>query len=186
MSQAIAIANYLLARDHEARARGERPPPMSPMKALKLAYYAHGWYLGLTGRPLVTDEQVEAWDWGPVFPSLYHAAKRFGNGPIEESLRETDWGRPIGPVATLDREFDDSADVATWLDRVFTLMGDQDAIALSNSTHLPGSPWDVIYNVENNGHPPRGTDIPLALIRAYFQRWSQDERPPNLRPAQAG
>ena len=182
MSQAIAIANYLLDRDREARREGRRLPPMTPMKALKLAYYAHGWYYGTRGRPLVTDERVEAWNFGPVYPSLYHAAKRFGDGPIKGPLTEVDWGVAQGPPPTLEGEFHqtDPADVADWLDNIFADMGSETAFALSDSTHLHGSPWDVVYNGAFDGAPPRNQDIPDSLIRDYFRDWVRDGAPPTL------
>jgi uncharacterized phage-associated protein len=33
---------------------------LSPMKLLKLVYFAHGWHLALKGEPLL-NERVEAW-----------------------------------------------------------------------------------------------------------------------------
>ena len=188
MSQAIAIANHLLDRDDAARARGERPPVMSPMKAIKLAYYAHGWYYGIHGRRLVTDEQVEAWPWGPVFPSLYHAAKHFGNGAIQGPLHETDFGRVLEEVPRLNTEFADRdpEEVARWLDDIQAQWGVYDAIFLSNSTHLHGSPWDVIYNGVYGGHPPKRTDIPPELIKKYFRQWHEKQTPQALDVAEAG
>jgi len=41
--------------------------PLTPMQVLKLAYIAHGWQLGLHGRPLI-NEPVEAWKYGPDLP----------------------------------------------------------------------------------------------------------------------
>jgi len=72
-----AIANYFL----ELAERDNRP--LSPMKIQKLIYYANGWYLGITGEPLI-DEQVEAWTFGPVIPSIYREFREFGNRPITE------------------------------------------------------------------------------------------------------
>ena len=188
MSQAIAIANHLLERDVEARRQGRQLPIMSPMKALKLAFYAHGWYYGLNGRRLVTDEQVEAWTWGPVFPSLYHAAKQFGNGAINHPLDEVDFGRVITPRPTLATEFADRDPqaVAAWLGRMFEQYGSYDAIGLSNATHIEGTPWDIIYNGVYGGRPPKGTDIPPDLIQTYFHRWAEEGQPPRLTLADAG
>ena len=72
---ARAIANRLLAK---GRAEGV---PIDPMKLLKLTYIAHGWVLGLTGRPLIR-QAVEAWPYGPVIPDVYFAWKRFGKSAI--------------------------------------------------------------------------------------------------------
>ncbi len=36
----------------------------------KLVYFAHGLYFATRSEPLI-EEQLEAWVWGPIFPSLY-------------------------------------------------------------------------------------------------------------------
>ena len=51
----------------------------------KILYIAHLAYLGRNSgsEPLVS-ERFEAWDYGPVLPSVYHRAKAFGNGPVQD------------------------------------------------------------------------------------------------------
>ena len=78
-----AIANYFLEL---ARADDEE---LSPLKIQKLVYYANGWHLAIKGKPLIS-EQVEAWPYGPVVPSLYRAFRSYGDGPITEPARETE------------------------------------------------------------------------------------------------
>src|ERR1700678_4090164 len=76
---AAAIANEFirLARDSNR--------PLSPMKVQKLVYFAHGWFLAFTGKPLI-NEPIEAWQFGPVIPSLYHSLKGYGTKEITELL----------------------------------------------------------------------------------------------------
>lgn len=60
--KAKAAANYCLDLAEE---EGKR---LDPMQIQKLVYFAHGWYLALTGEPLV-EEHPEAWAYGRSFPA---------------------------------------------------------------------------------------------------------------------
>ena len=47
------------------------------MKLLKLTYISYGFYLAASeGKEHLIDEKPAAWDYGPVFPSLYLNIKR--------------------------------------------------------------------------------------------------------------
>jgi uncharacterized phage-associated protein len=48
---------------------------METFKLQKLVYYAQGWTLGLTGRPLFP-EPLEAWKKGPVSRALFGSHAR--------------------------------------------------------------------------------------------------------------
>ena len=50
MVEAVTVANRFLAI---AKKRGDT---LTPIQILKLVYIAHGWMLGLYGRPLIKDE----------------------------------------------------------------------------------------------------------------------------------
>src|SRR5438552_18215648 len=78
-----AIANFFI---ETAAAEGKK---LTPLQLIKLVYFAHGWYLGLTGEPLI-DEPPEAWRYGPVIPSLYHALKDYGNGAITSKITDVE------------------------------------------------------------------------------------------------
>lgn len=54
---------------------------MTNLEMQKMLYFAHMFFLGRTGQPLVPDN-FEAWDRGPVIPALYHKVKFFGSDPI--------------------------------------------------------------------------------------------------------
>jgi uncharacterized phage-associated protein len=120
------------------------------MQILKLVYIAHGWQLGLHGRPLV-NEPVEAWQYGPVIPSLYHDYKKYGSRPIE-SIPET---KP----ATFD---DEEKNV---IEQVWKGYGKRSGVSLSSLTHEPGTPWSI--TVEQSG---LGAEISNDLIEDYYGR----------------
>lgn len=54
---------------------------ISNLQMQKMLYFAHMFFLGRTGEPLV-DENFEAWNYGPVLPSLYKKVRFFGSDNI--------------------------------------------------------------------------------------------------------
>jgi len=158
---AIAVANEFLkiAKKHD--------DSLSPMKLQKLVFYAHGWSLGLMGTPLISN-QVEAWDWGPVIPELYHEFKRYGNGPITDCsrtfvLRDR---KMVSVVPTLN-EYPDSRErenAQRIIERIWSLYGSSSPAKLSNSTHAAGTPWAQVYEPGK-----RHIVIPDLMIKSYFE-----------------
>lgn len=168
---AKAVANYLLDL---AESAGQR---LDPLKIQKLVYFAHGWHLALTGKPLL-DEQIEAWRFGPVVPTLYHCFKRWGAGSIEarafDLSVDDDPGTPdtftlqsTVPSLDDDGENDESNYAKGVVKRVWEVYGSWTAVQLSQLTHVSDGPWDVTRR-KNPGR--KGTDIPDDLIRDYFVR----------------
>jgi len=76
MLSAEDVARYFLATQPE-----DAGESISNLKLQKLCYYAQGFHIALFGQPLFR-EPINAWAHGPVVPSLYHAYKQFGEGPI--------------------------------------------------------------------------------------------------------
>ena len=153
---AAAIANRFLDL---ARSTGAS---VDPMKLQKLVYFAHGWHLGLDHGAL-SRENAEAWRWGPVFPVLYHAAKRWGSGPIGSRLQEFEmhqgtlrWNAPVVPEGTFAQQL---------VDRVWEVYGGMSGIQLSQLTHATDGPW---YRVWSARPGERSLVIPNEMIRDYF------------------
>jgi uncharacterized phage-associated protein len=173
---AKAVANEFL---NLAKAEGKE---ITPMQMQKLVFFAYGWYLAITGERLL-DERVEAWQWGPVIPSLYSEFKRFGSSPIKEPARHVEFtsGR-VGLVPDRLESENPTKDMAARaiIRRVWEVYGRYSASQLSNMTHAPDSPWSKTPEKEI-----RGTDISDSLIREYFLALAQrqDEQRPQ---AQAG
>jgi len=57
---------------------------ISNLKLQKLVYYAQGFHLAMYDAPLFEDE-IKAWEHGPVVPSLYHKYKEHGSKAIDIS-----------------------------------------------------------------------------------------------------
>jgi uncharacterized phage-associated protein len=155
-----SIANYFLDL---AKASGQ---PISPMKLQKLVYYAHGWYVGYTGNPLI-DEAVEAWQYGPVIPSLYHDFKRFGSGAIEGKAYEYKDGQMREAPVPSD------ISVRRFLENVWQSYGQFTGVRLSEMTHAPGGPWDQTWQTANN---VKGIDIPFNVIASHFRAAAENAK----------
>ncbi len=140
--------------------------PVSPMKLQKLVFFSHGWHLGFGLGPL-SSEPAEAWQWGPVFPSLYHAVKVWGNGsildPILQIKRDVVDGKPRYTRSALTIPPSDVTDVQL-LSRIWEVYGGMTAMQLSQISHEPGGPWE---QARQSGR--RSTIIPDESIERYFR-----------------
>jgi len=158
-----AIANYFL------RLAERDGTTLSPMKIQKLVYFAHGWHLAIYNDPLI-DDTVEAWEFGPVIPTLYHDFKKYGNGRITEQAaklvitKSDDWRK--SSFRYENPELKDSQ-TETFLDVIWEKYKAFSAVQLSNLTHLPDSPWSEVYS-KNVGR--KNVDIPDEQIKAYFEK----------------
>lgn len=144
MYDSITVANRLLDR------AAKKNDSLTPMQVLKLVYIAHGWTLGLLGKPLIKDE-VQAWEYGPVIPRLYGAMRHFRSNPVE------------GPLAAPKEEIADAE--GSIIDQVYDKYGSHSGPALSRLTHLPNSPWDVTYRPGLFG-----VVIPNDIIEDHYAR----------------
>ncbi len=145
MHSSIHIANKFLEL-------GKLNNDMTPMKLLKLVYIAHGWMLGLYGKPLIS-EDVEAWQYGPVIPELYREIKSYRDKPVE-----------ILSIETGTNLSNEESDI---INQVFNKYSKLNGFKLSDITHTKETPWHIIWN-----KTPYGT-IPNDLIRDYYSNLSR-------------
>jgi len=127
---ARAIANYFINL-----ANGS---PLTPMKIGKLVYYAHGWHLAITGRPLIK-ENIEAWEWGPVVPSVYWAFEQYGLGKIQAKAACNGVAFAIPSQTSKDQTAKEI------ISKTWDVFGKYTGVQLANMTHDKGSPWGVIH-----------------------------------------
>lgn len=121
---------------------------LTPVQLLKLVYIAHGWMLGLYGRPLIKEE-VEAWQYGPVVPELYNAIRRYRSQPVD------------GLIEAGDAKLDDQE--ASIVDQVYKIYGQKSGPALSRLTHRHGGPWHLVYTPGSFGDV-----IPNDVIEDHY------------------
>lgn len=133
------VADYFLSKTDE-----EAGDVISNLKLQKLVYYAQGFTLAVTGKPLF-NEPIEAWQHGPVVPDLYHKYKDHGA-----------YGIPA-PTNVDFSKF--SSEIKEILDEVYDVYGQFSAWKLRNMTHGE-VPWK---------NTKKGDVISLSSMSEYFK-----------------
>lgn len=160
MNDVLTVADALLKI---AKRHGKG---LTPMQLMKLTYLAHGWSLAIRSRGLFRNK-IEAWQYGPIIPDLYHATRSHGLNPIPlEIINEND----IHQIQVSD-------DDRSFLSSVFDKYGHLDGVSLSYLTSQSGSPWDQIYRL---GAPD--IVIPDDLISQHYSERAHSTR---RRPAKS-
>lgn len=154
MGTASSVANEFinLAKEYDK--------DLTNMKLVKLMYIAQGLSLALLERPIFKDDNIEAWKYGPVVPSIYHEFKHFKSNPIttKSVTLDNDWEHLSEPKLT-DKE-DKKVVKLAW-----NLYKDSSARELVLSTHRPGTPWSLTYESTRN------KIINNDLIKKYYDRF---------------
>lgn len=157
-----AVANWFLDRAAKDQV------PLSPMKLQKLIYFAHGWALAVLGMPLI-DEHPEAWDYGPVIPSIYHEFKSFGRDSITKHATRLEFSGSekdgFAAEFVAPKIPESEGQINEFLERVWQVYGSLSGIQLSNMTHVSGGAWEKAYA---SARDKKGTDIPDDLIKDEF------------------
>ena len=109
------------------------------------------------------EERIEAWDFGPVVPTAYHAYKHYGSGDIPSVVsyfefdEDSMWG-----LKTV--EYEDNvitAEHKRLIDSVVDGFKDYSATDLVTITHRQ-APWKNAYV------PHMNNEITIDAIREYF------------------
>lgn len=138
----LSIANKILAY---AAAENDNGELFSNMKLQKLLYYVQGFHLAVFETPLF-DEEIEAWMYGPVVPSVYYHYQQYQNKGIEPSEEEI--------LALPQKE-------EALFNEVLRIYGNYSAIGLMNFTHAE-YPWVSTPT-------GRGNIITKDKLQAFFQ-----------------
>lgn len=156
MLSATDVAAYFLAK-----VEVEDGELISNLKLQKLLYYAQGNHLALHGE-ILFPEPIEAWNHGPVVPSVYHEYKHYGasNIPCPEDFDATQYGE----------------DVQDFLDEVYSVYGQFSAWKLRQMTHEE-PPWKEAFE---NGR----TRISPDAMKAFFKTLLVRDEPENQRSSQ--
>lgn len=143
-----AIANLIL---EICKTKGR---PLTLMQIIKLVYLADGWSLALLEKPL-SKHAPQAWQYGPVFPTVYRAFKRFQSKPIDSPAADSTTG------VMVSERFDDS-EIAL-VKQVVDSYGKYHAFQLSEMMHKPGTPWTETFTKSGPY-----AEIPIDLMAKHF------------------
>lgn len=147
----LKLANYIL----EVAADDHPPHSLTPLQLIKLVYIAHGWSF-VYGQGPLSSEPAEAWLYGPVMPSLYHAIKEYKSSPVH---------------AGIDGDVDPqelSGSAKALLDAVYNSYKQLSGTQLSSMTHQDGTPWSETW-----GTAGRNATIPNKLIADHYKELAE-------------
>jgi uncharacterized phage-associated protein len=130
-----AVANLVLKTAEQAEI------PVTNMAINKIVYFMYVDYLVSFGERL-TSAKIEAWKHGPVFRELYSAFNRFGDSPILELATRIDPNTGDKIVCELNLDSNRTEFLKIIAQQLLKLS----ASRLRNLSHLPGSPWDKVWN----------------------------------------
>lgn len=157
---AMTKPTTLVARELLNLARSEGRS-LTPLELIKLTYLAHGWSLALRDQPLVCD-QAEAWQYGPVFPDLYHVVKHYRAAPVREV--------PANGIEVFGG-FELNDDEKALIKSVYETYKNFNGLQLSALTHQPNTPWERAWKI-----PGRNTVIDNEDIKKHYKELAEKRR----------
>ncbi len=150
-----ALANFFIEKSKEENIG------ISNMQLQKLMFIGYGWVLSLTGKDLTDGEGFEAWQHGPVLPSIYHEMKHFGDKSI--TMFATDYDVSDNIVYIPKIKTDQNKQILT---KVWDTYKNFHAWSLRDLTHQDGTPWKEVYK---SGH--KGVEIPSESVDTYYSQY---------------
>lgn len=128
----------------------------------KILYICHMFYLGHNRRPLLTGE-FQAWDYGPVHPTLYSRLSRFGADSVDKSA--------FIDIADLDEsKFEEEIKMFKIAANKFPHPSGPQLIALTHSKEVGA--WRRLYKYGKKGIVMYDDDI----IEEYGRRIARQSR----------
>ncbi|NEP56957.1 MAG: SocA family protein [Symploca sp. SIO2G7] len=122
--KALTVAKYIL------QSQDQEDPDVTNLKLQKLLYYVQGFFVAKYGITIF-DDDIEAWQHGPVVPTVYHQYKTSGNSII-----------PV-PQEAVSLEIDDEQ--IAFLHEVLGVHSQYSAWALREMTYQE-LPWKLAFN----------------------------------------
>ena len=131
---ALTIANMLISKH-------QKDLYLTNMKINKLVYFAQVECLRTRGHKLF-DEPIQAWEYGPVEPSVYTAFRKYGSDRVTAPAISEDHNQANSLI-----DLQEAKDV---IQRVVDLYGPLAAFELVDYSHRNGSAWKAVYEPRKN------------------------------------
>ncbi len=152
ISRISAVANYFIKQSKKEKR------PVSNLSMQKLVYFAYGWMLVQTEKKLFYD-RIEAWQYGPVIPSLYHQLKHYGRGRITKEILDYNHEKDKFYRWNLT----EGTNVEKIMQKVWKRYKSLTPGEMIDLTHNPGTPWH--NTILSSGY---NAVIDDELIKAHF------------------
>jgi uncharacterized phage-associated protein len=143
--RALDIAKYILA------VVSEYGDAVTNLKLQKLLFYAQVWHLVKKQAPLF-DDDIVAWQYGPVVPNVYEFYKKYGRLQIADETSQAD-------VDVLD------AESQRYMDKFLLAFMDYSATSLTNMTHNE-APWRDAFERNQSGSEVIAPDV----LQQYYSQ----------------
>lgn len=141
MYNVLDIAQYIIERCNSKNIA------ISNLKLQKILYFVQAEFLVSKGQPCF-DEEIEAWDFGPVVPEVYYAYRMYGSANIPYVAKR----RTFRKILPKDKKL---------LNEIIDECSKYSASALVEITHHQ-TPWLEAYKHFDNR-------IKLDSIKRYFE-----------------
>lgn len=140
MYDSLDVSRYII--NHE----NEKSRPISNLRLQKLLYFVQAQFL-VSNKESCFREDIEAWQYGPVVPRVYHRYKLYGSSSI--------------PEQTVNQKNVIAESDAGLIDAILDKCAKYSTSALISLTHRDG-PWKDSYE------PGYDNVISVKSIRKYF------------------
>lgn len=155
MNRVLDVARYIINYSNE------KDYGVSNLKLQKLLYLVQAYFL-LNSNDVCFEEEIQAWDFGPVVPEAYHEFKRFGSGDIPPVI--TYYEMKDGFSSLYQYEFNEGVipeSDRNLIAQVIDNFKDYSATDLVRLTHHQ-DPWRNAYC------PGENRKIDIADLQRYF------------------
>ncbi|MBQ6605586.1 SocA family protein [Candidatus Saccharibacteria bacterium] len=142
------IAGWFINRSNQIKIDEKAVEGITNLKLQKIVFLAQAASLALNKKPLF-DDQIQAWQYGPVIPAIYDKYKNHKNNTIP---------KPRGKIREIDE------DTKKLLETVWEFFGGYSASQLVKITHSH-QPWIEAYNDGQGAF----SEISQKSIQAFYQ-----------------